>query len=406
VNAVEDALRGGDGVAISGGVFDITAGNDGIKTNNTDSGKGNITLSGGTFSIKTGHDAVQAENNLTINSGVYTVVSGGGAAAAPSASSIGRNRPGNGDWGAQGWGRQPPSGAASTAISTGSESMKAFKTGKEFVINGGTFTIDAEDDAFHSNGNLTVKNGTFSIQTGDDGFHADNALRISGGSINILTSYEGLEGKAVEISGGNISLVSRDDGINASDGSAAAGPGRMGGSRTMNTDVYVRVNGGIVKVLSVGDGIDANGNLFIEGGEVYISGPSLGMQGAIDLDGSFVVKGGKLITAGSSLNPAAQSTQPVILVSYSAAKESGSLIAIKDRAGRTLLEYTARTNFTASAFSSPDFKSGETYGLYVNGRKLTDVTVRGTVTALADNGGTYSLRGGMGGGAGGRGRGF
>ena len=118
------------------------------------------------------------------------------------------------------------------------------------------------------------------------------------------------------------------------------------------------------------------------------------MEGAIDFDGRFVVSGGALITAGSSLNPASQSTQPVLLVSYTAPRSSGSVITVKDRTGRTLLEYTARTGFTASAFSSPEFKTGETYGVYLDGKKVIDSVLRGMVTAIADNGGAYTLRGG------------
>ncbi|MDR0554457.1 MAG: carbohydrate-binding domain-containing protein [Treponema sp.] len=395
VNAVEEAIQGGDSVTILGGVFDLRAGNDGLKSNNSDAGKGNVTINGGMFTITAGRDAVQADNGLTINGGIFTIKTGGGAAAGAAIS--GRNSFGNGDWGARGWNRSAQFPAPAAAASGDSESYKAFKAGKELVVSAGTFTIDAQDDAFHSNGNLTVRRGTFSINTGDDAFHADNALRVEGGTINILACYEGLEGKTIDIAGGGITIVSSDDAINAADGRATSG---------VNNSIYARISGGTIKITATGDGVDANGNLYLAGGELYVSGPSMGMQGAIDLDGSFVVSGGKLITAGSSLSPSSQSTQPVILISYTAARNSGSVISLRDSSGRALLEYTARTQFSASAFSSPDIKTGQTYGLYIDGKKITDVTVRGTVTAMADNGGTYAVgRGGPGGGpGGGRGR--
>jgi hypothetical protein len=321
VRAVEEAMQGGDGVMISNGVFDLNAGNDGIKSNNTDVGKGLVTINGGTFTIVAGGDGIQADNNL--------------------------------------------------------------------FINAGTFIVDAQDNAFHSGGNFTVRRGIFTVRARDDAFHADNALRVEGGTVNILSSYEGLEGKTIEITGGDITVVSSDDAINAADGSANAN-GR--GRANPNNGIYARISGGTLRITAGGDGIDANGNLFLEGGELYISGPSMGMQGAIDFDGGFAVTGGRLITAGSSLNPSSRSTQPVILLSYTSVRDTGSAIAVKDFSGRILLEYTARIQFSASAFSSPDFKTGQTYSVFINGEKITDITLRGTVTAIADNGGAYSLR--------------
>ena len=51
----------------------------GIKSNNDKSEeKGYILIDGGAFNITSGEDAIQAETNLTINEGDFTVISGGG----------------------------------------------------------------------------------------------------------------------------------------------------------------------------------------------------------------------------------------------------------------------------------------------------------------------------------------
>ena len=104
--------------------------------------------------------------------------------------------------------------AASSAEETSesSTSMKGLKAVSSLVISGGAFTIDAADDAVHSNAGMTV----------------------SGGTIDISESYEGLEALHLDIQGGEISLVSRDDGLNAAggtDGSGSTGgrDGRFGG---------------------------------------------------------------------------------------------------------------------------------------------------------------------------------
>jgi hypothetical protein len=182
-------------------------------------------------------------------------------------------------------------------------------------------------------------------------------------------------------------VVSQDDAINA------AG----------NGNIFVRITGGNIDLYTLADGIDSNGNIFLEGGRVTISGPSQMMQGAIDLDGSFIVSGGELITAGSVITPAQNSTQPVILVSYTRQQASGGVIAVKDSHGNTLLEYTSKTAYTYSGFTSPLFRIGETYSLFINGQKRVDIRLNSTITGISDDGGAYyGGRGGAGAPGGGR----
>jgi len=228
-----------------------------------------------------------------------------------------------------------------------------------------------------------MTDGSFSIKTGDDGIHADNSVEISGGIINIPVCYEGIEGLTVTIGGGDITVTASDDAINAAGDSA--------------NDIFVRVTGGTLDLYAPGDGIDANGNIFIDGGELKISGPSQGMEGAIDLDGSLTVTGGEFITAGSVIGVSQDSEQPVILVSYTSQQKSGSVISVKDSGGNTVLEYTSKTAFSMSGFTSPSFKIGETYALFIDGERKCDIKLDGVVTSISDDGSAYSGgRGGMG----------
>ena len=380
VNSAGDAIRGRDAVVISGGRLALEAGGDGIQSNNEDETKGFITITGGAFNIKAFNDGIQAESVLTITGGVFDIVTGGGSASAPvRAESFGRG----------GWGRQSP--IPQTAED--SVSMKGIKAGRLISIAGGDIAIDARDDGVHSNDRVVISSGKLSIRTGDDGIHADAAVEISGGDINIPLCYEGIEGLSVTISGGNIAVVSRDDAVNAADGSSPGG--RMGWGRSINNSIFVRISGGTVDLFASHDGIDANGNVFIEGGTVKISGPSQMMEGAIDFDGSLFVTGGELITAGSVLSASQNSTQPVLFVSYARQQSSGSVIAVKNSAGNTVLEYTSKTAYSYSGFTSPYFRTGETYSLFINGSKRADIRLTGIITSIGDNGGAYSTgRGG------------
>lgn len=214
VSAPNDALRGRDSISISGGNFQLDAQGDGIKSNNdTDTQKGWICLDGGTFQITSGNDAVQAETSLKITGGDYTITTAGGSANA--AAHVSNDR--------FGFGRQQnqttTTETTTSVDETVSDSYKALKASTTLEISGGTFQIDAEDDAIHSNGDVTIQGGNFNIATGDDGIHADSALVINDGTIFISTSYEGLEGATVDINGGDVRLTASDDGINSAGGS-------------------------------------------------------------------------------------------------------------------------------------------------------------------------------------------
>lgn len=215
VSAPNDALRGRDSISISGGNFQLDAQGDGIKSNNdTDTQKGWICLDGGTFQITSGNDAVQAETSLKITGGDYTITTAGGSENA--AAHVSNDR--------IGFGRQQNQTATTETTTTSvdetvSDSYKALKASTTLEISGGTFQIDAEDDAIHSNGDVTIQGGNFNIATGDDGIHADSALVINDGTIFISTSYEGLEGATVDINGGDVRLTASDDGINSAGGS-------------------------------------------------------------------------------------------------------------------------------------------------------------------------------------------
>ena len=389
VTAKGDALRGRDGVAISGGSFNLTAGSDGIYSNNdSDDTKGFISISGGEFIINAQNDGIQAESSLTITGGLFQITTGGGSANAPVR--------GNGLGGGQGGGFG--GGSSTSRSATATESMKALKARKLVYITGGDFVIDAYEDGIHCDGDIKITGGAIEIKAGDDGIHADHAVEIYDGTINISYSYEGIEGLTVTIHGGVISIYSTDDGINASNGEGTApGGGRPGAS--INQNVLIRITGGVIDIHSQGDGIDSNGHMYIEGGLITVSAPSQVMEGALDSDGDTVVTGGQIITAGSWESVSSKSTQPSILLSYTSQLSAGTLIEIKDSKGNTLLEYTSKVSFSMSGFTSPEFKIGEIYTLYINGAKRIDITLTGLVTSLSDTGGTYSGNGGFGGGA-------
>ncbi|MCL2060759.1 MAG: carbohydrate-binding domain-containing protein [Oscillospiraceae bacterium] len=451
--ASQDGIQAENSVTIADGVFDIVAGGGSANAPTRTSGRwggagggqipqmggGQVPPTGGRAPMEGRQPAINGQQPAGGQPGEARQLAAGGRAPAGDGRvppTDGRTPPANGQEPSAS-GREPPVNgrvqqpqAPSDETDDESTSMKAIKARTYMDISGGEFTIDAADDAIHSNGDVYISGGAFAIQTGDDGIHADKAVEISGGSIDISVSYEGIEGLEVTISGGDISIIASDDGINASDpgsshifgggrtqddaqqswqqGGAQSRPqwgqgqpgGGMGEPRFSATEgAFVRITGGNIDIVASNDGIDSNGHLYIEGGSLTINAQSMGADGAIEMDGDFIVKGGEFITAGSVYSATDGSTQPILRVSYSSQQAVGSVIELKNSAGTTLLEYESKMAFSASGFTSPSMKMGETYSVYINGEKRAEATISSLTTSIGENGGAYNVgRGGMGGG--------
>ncbi|WP_124098153.1 carbohydrate-binding domain-containing protein [Ruminococcus sp. Marseille-P6503] len=452
VNAASGGIYGKDSIKINSGSFIVSAGTNGIKSSNTESAdKGYIYINDGTFDITAGTDGIEAESVLSVENGTFNIVTGGGS---DNASMTSDGQP-NGDWG--NWGGRnnnmtPPDGKTvpgesfgnmtppdenfkemtppdqqnseitaaaytseeyfttvsyessdSDTDSSESSSAKALKAGSELNIRGGEITVDSSDDSVHCNGNINISGGTLSAKSGDDGVHADGELLITGGTINIEKSYEGLEGVTLTISGGDISVTASDDGLNAGGGSDTGSSGRPGmdGFNTgSGTEYLLTISGGTLKVNASGDGLDSNGNLVIEGGEIYVSGPTNGGNGAIDYgdNASAWITGGTIAAFGSVGMEESfgenNSTQYSVLHNLSSTVSGDTEVVITDSSGSVILSYTPEKDWQSVVFSSPDIKDGETYTITAGSISET-VTIDGICTSNSTS------AGGFGGGRGG-----
>ena len=388
ITSAGHGIVGKDDVKFAAGTYTITAENRGIDANDS------VRVAGGSFTIVAGKDGIRAKNDeddtkgyIVIFDGTFAITAGGGA----------QNGAAHSD-GMMGFGRQAASASEGSSTST-----KGVKASGDLTILGGSFTVDAADDAFHSDANLTVTGGAISAASGDDGMHANATLSLSGGTIAITRSYEGLEGQTILVSGGDISVTASDDGLNAAGGSDGSGYGFYD-MFSSGGDALLAISGGTLYVNASGDGLDSNGDMNVSGGTIVVSGPTNSGNGALDFgeQGAASITGGTLIAAGASgmaENFGSGSTQVSMLVNLSG---QGGAITVTDASGNVVLSGEVEKSFGCVVISSPDLKVGETYTVSCGGSS-TSVEVTGTIVG-SGMGGFGGRMGGMNGqGFGGRG---
>ena len=425
VTALGHGIKGKNSVTVSGGTVTVTSGKDGITSDETENEeKGFVTIEDGEIIITSVGDGVSAETTLTVTDGVISIISGSGSANAQQKTDNMR------DW----WDFD------NSASDDNSASCKGLKAGKAMMISGGSITIDAQDDALHTNGDMTISGGECILSTGDDGAHAALSLTVLDGKITVLTSYEGLEANQITLAGGDLDITATDDGINANGGSNGfsggfgggfgCGRGGMGGSfggrrndtnnqsgampppdnnnmplpdnsnrqtpsdDTTDKQPVLLITGGKITVNADGDGLDSNGNLRVEGGDITVNGPSNGGNGALDIGtengGAGVIAGGTLIALGASSmaeNFGSTSTQCAFLVTMNSFG-AGETITITDSQGTVL--YTGVTVKSANSvvFSSADLVVGETYTVTIGSSSAT-VTQSSTVVGNSNGFGGF-----------------
>ena len=277
----------------------------------------------------------------------------------------------------------------------------AIKTKDTLAIISGNFDLTSVDNAVRAKDALTVEAGTFKVNATGKGFTSDGELNIYGGDINIEKSEEGLEGLTVEIYGGNVDISATDDGINARtkyDDSVSDSEKEMLGNQDQD-GVEVRIAGGTVNINASGDAIDSNGDLYIEGGETYISGPTSGGDGTLDYNGEAKITKGVYVGAGSSgmfQTFSEDSSQNFINVYYDSTQAAGTTITLSDESQTKLIEFVAEKEFATVVISLPSLETGKTYTLKTGDTEQT-VTINSVSSSLGTSSGGFGDPGGHGG---------
>lgn len=200
VKAASSALTGKDSVRIAGGTLDLTAGKDGIHSENTDNTeKGFIYILGGTINITAGSDGMDASQNVTIKGGTFILTVGDDGIHADGALTV-----------------------VDGSI-TVTESYEGLE-GQTVNIQGGTVTVTSSDDG------VNAADGS-AVAMGPGAANSSCAINISGGEIRVNASGDGLDSNGdLTVTGGTVYV---------------SGP-TNGGDSALDYDGTATISGGVV----------------------------------------------------------------------------------------------------------------------------------------------------------------
>lgn len=317
----------------------------GMTTNHEDEDSGNIYIEGGTITVECtalAAKGIKSEGDIYISEEPVINVTTSG----------------NGTWdeddleakaacGISADGNIDISGGIITLTSTGSGG-KGMKCDGVMTISGGDITVVTSGGLYYNDGtneylNYTgntdqISNSYYSSPKGVKAGLKDTSgstttysggMTVSGGSISVTTSgnnAEGIESKNyLNISGGEIYVNAYDDGINS-------------GRDMTITDGYVYSHS------TNNDGMDANGNFYINGGLVFAIGassPEVALDANTEEGKNLYINGGTIIAVGG-IESGSQLSQTC----YQASSVSGN----------TWYSITYGSNVTA--FKTPSISSG------------------------------------------------
>ena len=379
---------GGDGIqtaanlTISGGTFDITTFGGYTKVNalGDNSAKGlkassdvdeptnKITISGGVFTLNTADDAIHSDCDVTITGGRFTIYTGDDGAHADSVLTLGESG-----------GKDP---ALQLTVLSSYEGLE----GTTVNILSGCYDVTTSDDGINAAGGASsgTDPGGPGGQARPGGPGGDrwrfSAARLQGNAetVNYDNPRDGGRGgfpnggrfpQDVSLSGGRSPQdVSTNGGRSPQDVSTNGGRFPQDGGRAQllaGETASINISGGIVKVNANGDGLDANGNLNLTGGNIVVWGQQAGYDNEpLDCDGTLTVNGATVFAAGGRgmgvANPSAGSQNYVAYQGSNIA--AGKIIRVKDAQSATVLSMEAVKLVNYVFFSSPSTESGWSIG--------------------------------------------
>lgn len=203
----------------------------------------------------------------------------------------------------------------------------------------------------------------------DGAVYSKMSMNVYGdsGKLAITAENEGLcSDMHLTIHGGNIDIQSGNDGINASED---------------NVSVFA-MNGGNLNIqvtgeTGEGDGIDSNGWLLINGGNVNASACATSGDAGIDADKGIYINGGTVVASGNMMAEIAGGTLTSISFMSREALNAGETYEVKDAEENVIMEISPANSFTMLVVSTEGMTAEESYSLWLDNTQIAEGTSSG-----------------------------
>ena len=314
VNAANTGIKGKDYVDITGGIVNVTAAQDGIKSTNTDDESMGFTrLSAGSVTASAGDDGLKAPHTLEISGGTLN-------------------------------------------IEKSNEGIEA----QYINILDGDVTVNSTDDGI----NASLKDSssdTSSDTTSGTAAAGQQTQQNQNGQVQQAPAGGGAAPGGSQGSTGQNQNMPQPP----TDGTMPGG----GGGTFEVVDAAINISGGTVTVNAEGDGIDSNGTATFSGGTVTVNGPAAGGNNALDSNGDLLLNGGT-VTAGSTADmfeaPSSASTSGYLKITDSSALTQGSTVQVTDSSGTVVANYKITTSGVQLVLvSNKNIVKGQSYTVSV-----------------------------------------
>ena len=314
VNAANTGIKGKDYVDITGGIVNVTAAQDGIKSTNTDDESMGFTrLSAGSVTVSAGDDGLKAPHTLEISGGTLN-------------------------------------------IEKSNEGIEA----QYINILDGDVTVNSTDDGI----NASLKDSssdTSSDTTSGTAAAGQQTQQNQNGQVQQAPAGGGAAPGGSQGSTGQNQNMPQPP----TDGAMPGG----GGGPFEVVDAAINISGGTVTVNAEGDGIDSNGTATFSGGTVTVNGPVAGGNNALDSNGDLLLNGGT-VTTGSTADmfeaPSSASTSGYLKITDSSALTQGSTVQVTDSSGTVVANYKITTSGVQLVLvSNKNIVKGQSYTVSV-----------------------------------------
>ena len=253
-------------------------------------------------------------------------------------------------------------------------SVSAISAGTCIIIKNGIYNILSGSVALITSsdvsGHIYIEDGEFNIISKGYGVVAKNEIIFTGGSMRIDSEKTSLKGKSIDIIGGTYNIKSMEDAIIATDDLI---------SDVVNNEVYIRFIGGDTNIDSWYDGLQSFGDIYLEGGKIFISGPIRHKNNIISYKGNITLNGSDMIALGASdkvqdlgENP----NQTYIIVYYKEryARQKGSAYQVMDMADNIIMSFTPEKDYRVAIITSDKLQIGNKYVLVSRDRE-TEIVI-------------------------------